>query len=170
MAASPCKADGMLTLTSGEAFLPVTPTAYTLCRSVLAEAIFAELLAGAPQLDVSAESASVGPAFAGGHDERVVDAAAAAGIALLPRRPRAFDEAIDIVAFDLVLVMDHFDCEDVRAPRRPAGCKSCALHMAVSFCESKISVTCWEIIPRLQVIETVACSCSLHDSLACEAV
>lgn len=90
---------------------------------MLAEAIFAELLATAPQLDVSAESASVGPAFAGGHDERVVDAAAAAGIALLPRRPRAFDEAIDIVAFDLVLVMDHFDCEDVRGPHRPARCR-----------------------------------------------
>ena len=89
---------------------------------MLAEAIFAELLAGAPQLDVSAQSASVGPAFAGEHDERVVDAAAAAGVALLPRRPRAFDEAIDIVAFDLVLVMDHFDCEDVRGPRRPAMC------------------------------------------------
>ena len=35
------------------------------CRSVLAKATFAELLADAPELDVSAESALVGPAFAG---------------------------------------------------------------------------------------------------------
>jgi protein-tyrosine-phosphatase len=81
---------------------------------VLAEAIFTELLAGAPELDVSIESASVGPAFAGGHDARVAAAAAEAGLALPPRTPRAFDEVVDIVAFDLVLVMDHFDCEEVR--------------------------------------------------------
>ncbi len=100
---------------------------------MLAEAIFAELLAGAPKLDVSAESASVGPAFAGGHDERVAAAAADSGVALLPRRPRAFDEAIDIVAFDLVLVMDHFDCEDVRAPSRPAGVNQSRCHSWPAF-------------------------------------
>ena len=81
---------------------------------MLAEAIFAELLADAPELDVSAESASVGPAFTGEHDKRVGAAAAEAGLTLPPRRPRTFDELTDIVAFDLVLVMDHFDCEEAR--------------------------------------------------------
>ena len=55
-----------------------------MCRLALAEAAFAELLAGAPQLDVGAESASAGPAFAGVHDERAAAAAADAGIVLLP--------------------------------------------------------------------------------------
>ncbi len=94
-------------------------------RSVLAEAIFAELLAGAPELDVSIESASVGPAFAGGHDVRVAAAAAEAGLALPPRTPRAFDEVVDIVAFDLVLVMDHFDCEEVRPCAPPPRAQTC---------------------------------------------
>ena len=40
-------------------------------------------------------------------------AAAEAGIALGPRVPRVFDEVVDIVNFDLVLVLDHFDLTEV---------------------------------------------------------
>ena len=43
------------------------------CRSVLAESIFASLLEGSDErLHVEVESASVGPAYEGGHDSRVV--------------------------------------------------------------------------------------------------
>ena len=50
---------------------------------------------------------------AGDHDEAVLAAAAEAGIALGPRVPRVFDEVVDIVNFDLVLVLDHFDLTEV---------------------------------------------------------
>ena len=43
-------------------------------------------------------------------------AAAEAGIALGPRVPRVFDEVVDIVNFDLVLVLDHFDLTEVSTP------------------------------------------------------
>ena len=158
LAAACCKAASTLSLTEAKH----SCQSQTLCRSVLAEAIFAELLATAPQLNVSAESASVGPAFAGGHDERVVDAAAAAGIALLPRRPRAFDEAIDIVAFDLVLVMDHFDCEDVPAPAGQLGASHAHRHKVASSWESTVSAAYLEVATLLHIIGTIPCSCSLQ--------
>ena len=44
----------------------------------------------------------------------MLEAAAAAGIALPPRRARVFDEVVDIVAADLVLVLDHFDLTEAR--------------------------------------------------------
>ena len=44
----------------------------------------------------------------------MLHAAAAAGIAVPPRRTRVFDEVVDIVAADLVLVLDHFDLTEAR--------------------------------------------------------
>ena len=61
------------------------------------------------------ESASVGPAVAGDHHARVARVAREAGLALPPRRARVFDELVDIVDFDLVLVMDKFDFEEARS-------------------------------------------------------
>jgi hypothetical protein len=40
-------------------------------------------------------------------------AAEQARVELRPRRPRVFDEVLDIVNFDLVLVLDHFDLTEV---------------------------------------------------------
>ncbi|KAK9798148.1 hypothetical protein WJX73_009718 [Symbiochloris irregularis] len=85
-----------------------------LCRSVLAEAMFKRLLASSKvPLDVTAESASIGPAADGPHDARVMAVAQEAGLSLSPRPPRIFDELQDIVNYDLVLVMDKFDLEAV---------------------------------------------------------
>ncbi len=53
---------------------------------------------------------------AGEHDPRVVAAARQARVSLKPRLPRVFDEVVDIVNFDLVLVLDHFDLTEVRLP------------------------------------------------------
>ena len=50
---------------------------------------------------------------AGEHDRRVVAAARQARVSLKPRLPRVFDEVVDIVNFDLVLVLDHFDLTEV---------------------------------------------------------
>ncbi|CAL8466218.1 g5754 [Coccomyxa elongata] len=84
------------------------------CRSVLAQAIFDDLLkCYGRHLDIRVESASVGPAPPGEHDPRVVAAARQARVSLKPRLPRVFDEVIDIVNFDLVLVLDHFDLTEV---------------------------------------------------------
>lgn len=67
-------------------------------------------------LDVTAESASIGPAADGPHDPRVASVAREAGLPLPTRQPRVFDELRDIVQYDLVLVMDKFDKEAVRLP------------------------------------------------------
>ncbi|EIE21284.1 hypothetical protein COCSUDRAFT_48336 [Coccomyxa subellipsoidea C-169] len=84
------------------------------CRSVLAQAIFEDLLkCYGRHLDVRVESASVGPAPPGEHDRRVVAAARQARVSLRPRLPRVFDEVVDIVNFDLVVVLDHFDLTEV---------------------------------------------------------
>lgn len=56
--------------------------------------------------------------FSGDHDPRVVAAARQARVSLKPRLPRVFDEVVDIVNFDLVLVLDHFDLTEVRLPSR----------------------------------------------------
>ena len=88
------------------------------CRSVLAEAIFKDLLARtplAPQLDVTVEAASIGPAGGREHDPRVAAAAHAAGLTLGPRVTRVFDELVDIVNVDLVLAMDRYDADEVGA-------------------------------------------------------
>ena len=85
-------------------------------RSVLAEAMFKRLLASTRvPMDVVAESASIGPAADGPHDARVASVAREAGLALPPREPRVFDEMRDIVHYDLILVLDKFDLEAVRA-------------------------------------------------------
>ncbi|BDA51113.1 probable low molecular weight phosphotyrosine protein phosphatase at N-terminal half [Coccomyxa sp. Obi] len=84
------------------------------CRSVLAQAIFDDLLkCYGRHLDIRVESASVGPAPPGEHDPRVVATARQARVSLKPRLPRVFDEVVDIVNFDLVLVLDHFDLTEV---------------------------------------------------------
>ena len=64
-------------------------------------------------LDVTAESASIGPAADGPHDARVCSVAREAGLTLPARDPRVFDELRDIVNYDLVLVLDKFDLEAV---------------------------------------------------------
>ena len=51
---------------------------------------------------------------AGDHDPAVRQAAAEAGLRLEPRQTRVFDEVLDIVAADLVLVLDHFDLTEAR--------------------------------------------------------
>lgn len=85
-----------------------------LCRSVLAEAMFKRLLASCrTSIDVTAESASIGPAAEGAHDASLAAVAREAGLALPQRQPRIFDEMRDIVHYDLVLVMDKFDLEAV---------------------------------------------------------
>lgn len=53
--------------------------------------------------------------LAGHHDARVAAAAAEAGLQLRPRNVRVFDEVVDIVNFDLVVVLDHFDLTEVRS-------------------------------------------------------
>ena len=85
------------------------------CRSILAEAVFKDILCTSPLQDfVHAESASIGPASASAvHDPRVMWAAQKAGVDLGVRNPRPFDETVDIVNYDLVLTMDHFDHEEV---------------------------------------------------------
>ena len=65
------------------------------------------------------DSASIGPAFSSTvHDPRVMWAAQKAGVDLGVRNPRIFDEAVDIVNYDLVLTMDHFDHEEVTTHAR----------------------------------------------------
>ena len=44
---------------------------------------------------------------------RVAAAAEEAGLQLRPRNVRVFDEVLDIVKFDLVIVLDHFDHTEV---------------------------------------------------------
>ena len=50
---------------------------------------------------------------------RVGAAAEEAGLQLRPRNVRVFDEVLDIVKFDLVLVLDHFDHTEVLQPVHP---------------------------------------------------
>ena len=63
-------------------------------------------------LPVKAESASLGPAFLQ-PDPRVQRLAHESGLQLSPRTLRCFDEVKDLVDYDLVLVMDKFDFEEV---------------------------------------------------------
>ncbi len=87
----------------------------SVCRSVLAEAVFKEVLSMSflkPFIHV--DSASIGPSIGPGlHDPRVMWAAQKAGLTLSRRNIRPFDETADIVNYDLVLTMDHFDYEEV---------------------------------------------------------
>ena len=87
----------------------------SVCRSVLAEAVFKELVSMSPLNSfVSVDSASIGPAVSkGSHDPRVMWAAQKAGLNLSRRNIRPFDEQVDIVNYDLVLTMDHFDHDEV---------------------------------------------------------
>lgn len=65
-------------------------------------------------LTVLAASKSEAPeSSAGDHDARVAAAAGEAGLQLRPRDMRVFDEVVDIVNFDLVIVLDHFDLTEV---------------------------------------------------------
>ena len=96
--------------------------AHSLYRSVLAEAFFKELVDASPLKSlVSVDSASIGPALGhpSVHDPRVMWAAQKAGLALACRNLRPFDEQVDIVNYDLVLTMDRFDHEEVKAA--PSG-------------------------------------------------
>lgn len=87
----------------------------SICRSVLAEAVFKELVSMSPLNSfVSVDSASIGPAVGKAlHDPRVMWAAQKAGLNLSRRNIRPFDEQVDIVNYDLVLTMDHFDHDEV---------------------------------------------------------
>lgn len=86
------------------------------CRSVLAEAVFHEALMASPlQRLIKANAASIGPTFQGGHDSRVMWVAQKAGLTLTHRNSRPFDEHTDIVNYDLVLTMDHFDMQEASA-------------------------------------------------------
>lgn len=91
----------------------------SICRSVLAEAVFKELVNMSPLKSfVSVDSASIGPAVGkGSHDPRVMWAAQKAGLNLSRRNICPFDEQVDIVNHDLVLTMDHFDHDEVRSIR-----------------------------------------------------
>lgn len=86
-----------------------------LCRSVLAEAVFKEVISKSPMKPfIHVDSASIGPSVGPGlHDPRVMWAAQKAGLNLSRRNIRPFDETVDIVNYDLVLTMDHFDYEEV---------------------------------------------------------
>ena len=90
-----------------------------ICRSVLAEAVFKELVSMSPLNSfVSVDSASIGPAVGkASHDPRVMWAAQKAGLNLSRRNTRPFDEQVDIVNYDLVLTMDHFDHDEVSSSR-----------------------------------------------------
>ena len=94
----------------------ITERSVSTCRSVLAEAVFKELVSMSPLNSfVSVDSASIGPAVGkGSHDPRVMWAAQKAGLNLSRRNIRPFDEQVDIVNYDLVLTMDHFDHDEVR--------------------------------------------------------
>lgn len=85
------------------------------CRSVLAEAVFKDLVSMSPLNPfICVDSASIGPAVGKGlHDPRVMWAAQKAGLTLSRRNIRPFDEQVDIVNYDLVLTMDHFDHDEV---------------------------------------------------------
>lgn len=85
------------------------------CRSVLAEAVFKEVLSMSfLKTFIRVDSASIGPSIGPGlHDPRVMWAAQKAGLTLSRRNIRPFDETADIVNYDLVLTMDHFDYEEV---------------------------------------------------------
>lgn len=82
---------------------------------MLAEAVFKELISVSPLNSfVCVDSASIGPAVGRGlHDPRVMWAAQKAGLTLSGRNIRPFDEQVDIVNYDLVLTMDHFDHDEV---------------------------------------------------------
>lgn len=73
-----------------------------------------KMASNAAPLTVSVESASLGPAFSG-HDPRVERLAQEAGLSLPARSNHCFDEIKDMVDYDLVLVMDKFDFEEVRS-------------------------------------------------------
>ena len=68
---------------------------------------------------MKAESASLGPAFVQ-HDPRVQRLAHESGLQLSPRTLRCFDEVKDLVDYDLVLVMDKFDFDEVSLLVLPA--------------------------------------------------
>lgn len=63
-------------------------------------------------LSVVVESASLGPSFPQ-HDPRVIRLAREAGLKLAPKNTRSFKEVRDTVEYDLILVMDRFDFEEV---------------------------------------------------------
>jgi protein-tyrosine-phosphatase/ribosomal protein L13E len=90
-------------------------------RAVLGAALLRLMLGKlrAP-LDVSVECASIGPPAGGVHDARLRRVAAEMGVPLAvtgdeARRggARRFDEVADAVSYDLILVMDRFDYQEV---------------------------------------------------------
>ena len=85
-------------------------------RSVIAEAMFRKVLENMEEsgvgLDVQVDSASLGPSLPE-HDPRVSRLAREAGLKLAQKSQKCFDEVLDIVNYDLILVMDKFDQEEV---------------------------------------------------------
>ena len=103
------------------------------CRSIMAEAMFNKVLqkmesSGTP-LDAVVESASLGPSFLE-HDPRVIRLAREAGLRLAPKTNRCFKEVKDPVEFDLIVVMDKFDYDEVKP------CAQCYQDLKWSFLTS----------------------------------
>ena len=89
---------------------------------MLAEALTQQLAASHyPHLDLSIQAASIGPVSPGAHEPCVTVLAQEAGLQLPPRSLHRFDELEDIVGSDLVLVMDGFDQQEVRAGPLPGA-------------------------------------------------
>lgn len=81
---------------------------------------------------------------AGDHDVRVAAAAKEAGLQLRPRNVRVFDEVVDIVNFDLVIVADHFDLTEV-STLRPAPTSHSRHHAsAAGVCQDSE----WTLLPK----------------------
>ena len=70
-------------------------------------------LAPEAQPEIHVDSASPGPPFIE-HDPRVFRLSRKAGLTLEPKSQKCFDEIQDMVNYDLVLVMDKFDQEEVQ--------------------------------------------------------
>ena len=90
-----------------------------------------------PAKDCSVESA-------GDHDARVAAAAEEAGLQLRPRNVRVFDEVVDIVNFDLVIVADHFDLTEVSALRPAPPSYSHQHASAAGVCQEYE----WTLLPK----------------------
>ncbi|KAL4431051.1 hypothetical protein ABPG75_006307 [Micractinium tetrahymenae] len=84
------------------------------CRAVLAAALLQAMLRKhSTPLDAEVTAASIGPPAPGAHDERVAAVAREMDIELPPRRAREFDEMRDTPAYDLILVLDRYDEQEV---------------------------------------------------------
>ena len=71
-------------------------------------------------------------------------AAKEAGLQLRPRNVRVFDEVVDIVNFDLVIVADHFDLTEVSALRPAPALHSHQHAFAAHVCRDSE----WTLLPK----------------------